>query len=57
MLGASRQASSQKKVRRTPYLGVSVVGKHRCGPRVSLRSDKFLRAGENKPRTGSPAPR
>jgi hypothetical protein len=45
VLGASRQASSQKKVRRTPY----IVEKHWCGPRVSLRSDNFHRARENKP--------
>lgn len=35
--------------KRCVALLISVVGKHKCGPRVSLRLDNFHRAHENKP--------
>lgn len=40
----------KRRVRkRCVALLMSVVGKRRCGPRVSLRSDNFHRARPNKP--------
>lgn len=48
----------KRRVRkRCVALLVSVVGKRRCGPRVSLRSDKFHGAREDKPGQAEAVPR